>query len=63
VIGDFLFDLSAIDPKVLEAADFSHIADLSSPFDLAVFAEKISDLPIASIRGHEPVLWAIQQRE
>ena len=44
VLGDFLFDLSAIDPKVLEAADFSHNADLSSSFDFAAFAEKISVL-------------------
>ena len=53
VLGDFLFDLSAIDPKVLEAADFSHNADLSGPFDFAIFAEKISGLSVASRGGHE----------
>jgi hypothetical protein len=53
VLGDLLFDLSAIDPKVLEAADFSHRADLSGPFDFAAFAESIKDLPAASLKGHE----------
>jgi hypothetical protein len=53
VLGDFLFDLSAIDPMVLEAADFAHKANLGSSFEFAAFAEKISALPAASIRGHE----------
>ena len=50
---DFLFDVSAVDGKVLEAADFSHIADLSDPFAFAEFAEKVMSLSAASIRGHE----------
>jgi hypothetical protein len=53
VLGDLLFDLSAIDPEVLKAADFSHRADLSGPFDFAAFAESIKDLPAASLKGHE----------
>jgi hypothetical protein len=50
---DFLFDVSAVDGKVLEAADFSHTADLSDPFAFAEFAEKVMSLSAASIRGHE----------
>ena len=53
VLFDFLFDLSSIDSMVLDAADFSHKADLSSPFDFAQFAEKISILPAGSLSGHE----------
>jgi hypothetical protein len=52
-LGDFLFDLSAIDPKVLEAADFSHKMDLGDPFSFADFAEHVSSLSAAAIRGHE----------
>ncbi len=53
VLVDFLFDLSAIDSMVLDAADFSHKADLSSPFEFAQFAEKLSILPAGSLSGHE----------
>ena len=55
-LGDFLFDLSAIDPKVLEAADFSHKMDLGDPFSFADFAEHISSLSAAATRGHEASL-------
>jgi hypothetical protein len=50
---DFIFDLSAIDSKVLEAADFSHTADLGDPFLFAEFAERITSLSTAAIKGHE----------
>ena len=50
---DFLYDVSAINPKVLEAADFSHTADLGDPFVFAEFAEKVVSLSDAAIRGHE----------
>jgi hypothetical protein len=50
---DFIFDLSAIDSKVLEAADFSHTADLGDPFLFAEFAERITSLSTAAIQGHE----------
>jgi hypothetical protein len=50
---DFLYDVSAIDSKVLEAADFSHTADLSDPFVFGEFAERVMSLSAASIRGHE----------
>lgn len=56
VFADLLFDVAAIDPKVLEAADFSHSADLSGPFDFAHFAETISGLSLASRVGHESQL-------
>ena len=50
---DFLYDVSAIDSKVLDAVDFSHAADLSDPFAFAEFAERVMSLSAASIRGHE----------
>jgi hypothetical protein len=50
---DFIFDLSAIDSKVLEAADFSHTADLGDPFLFAEFAERITSLSTAAFKGHE----------
>ena len=56
VFADLLFDVAEIDPKVLEAADFSHSADLSGPFDFAYFAETISGLSLASRVGHESQL-------
>ncbi len=50
---DFIFDLSAIDSKVLEAADFSHTANLGDPFLFAEFAERITSLSSAALQGHE----------
>jgi len=52
-LGDFLFDLSAINPMVLEATDFSHKADLGDAFSFANFAEHVSSLSAAAIKGHE----------
>jgi hypothetical protein len=51
--ADFLYDLAAIDPLVIEAADFARKADLSTPFNFAQFTESLEGLSIASMRGHQ----------
>ena len=43
-LGELLFNLHALDAKVLEAADFSRIDDLSNPTSFAVFADRIESM-------------------
>ena len=51
--ADILFDAAAIDPTVLEAADFSRSDDISGIMDFAAFADRISAFPGSSLIGAE----------
>ena len=50
-LGDILYAAAAIDPTVIEAADFSHIDDIGDRFAFAEFAEKIHALSPAGYVG------------
>lgn len=50
-IGDLIYDISRIDPKVLEATDFARTADLSNVFEYSYFADRVSDRSAAAYRG------------
>ncbi len=50
-IGDLLYDISRIDPRALEAADFSHVEDLSNVFEYSHFAARISERTGDSLEG------------
>ncbi len=51
-IGDLIYDVSRVDPTVLEAADFARTEDLSSVFNFAYFAQRIEGLKEASYAGN-----------
>jgi len=40
-LGELLYNIHALDPNVLEAADFSRVADLADPVNFAAFAHRI----------------------
>ncbi len=42
--GDLLFDMAAIDPRVVEAADFIRTDDLGDGFSFSLFAERFQEL-------------------
>jgi hypothetical protein len=50
-IGDLLYQVAVIDPKVVQAADFSRAEDLSALPDFAAFAERLSSLGGKSLVG------------
>ena len=50
-VGELLYNIHALDPSVLEAADFSRVADLSDPLAFAVFAHEIEAMSEASQLG------------
>lgn len=50
--ADFIYDIAAIDPHVIEATDFARKADISDVFEFSVFSEGLAGLPEASLRGH-----------
>lgn len=50
--ADFIYDVAAIDPQVIEATDFARIADISDVFEFSIFSESLSSLSEASLRGH-----------
>lgn len=50
-IGDLLFDVSRIDPRVLEATDFARTADLSNIFEYSFFADRVSGRAEDAYRG------------
>lgn len=50
-VGDITYSLAAIDPKVVESADFSRIADLSDKLSFAEFAQLISNMSPSSYTG------------
>jgi hypothetical protein len=50
-IGDLIYDISRIDPRALEAADFSRVEDLSNVFEYSHFAARMSDRSGASLEG------------
>lgn len=43
-LGDVLYSAAAIDPRVLEAADFSHAPDLDDPIGFGRFAHEVLSL-------------------
>jgi hypothetical protein len=58
-LGDILFAAAAIDPTVIEAADFSRIEDIDSRLAFAEFARKIHELApdgyvgaLSSLKGY-----------
>ncbi|WP_148252236.1 hypothetical protein [Aidingimonas lacisalsi] len=50
-LGDMLYNLAAIDPKVIQAADFSRTADIDSSLDFATLAEQIQSSSQAAAIG------------
>lgn len=50
--ADFIYDIAAIDPHVIEATDFARKADISSVFEFSIFSEGLAGLSEASLRGH-----------
>lgn len=50
-IGDLVYDISRIDPQVLEATDFARTADLSNVFEYAYFADRVSGRSADAYRG------------
>lgn len=51
-LADFLYDVGAIDPRVIEATDFSRASDISNVFEFSLFAEELKGLSEASLDGH-----------
>ena len=51
-VADFIYDLAAIDPHVIEATDFARKADISDVFEFSMFSEGLAGLSEASLRGH-----------
>ena len=49
--GDLLFDMAAIDPRVIDAADFSRSEDLADGFSFSQFAERFEELSGAAAIG------------
>lgn len=52
-IGDVFYSMAAIDPTVMEAADFSRIADLDDRLSFSEFAQEISKMAPSSYLGAE----------
>jgi len=50
--ADFIYDVAAIDPQVIEATDFTRKADISDVFEFSIFSEGLAGLSEASLRGH-----------
>jgi len=50
-IGDILYSMAAIDPTVMESADFSRIADLGNRISFSEFAQEISKMTPSSYLG------------
>lgn len=50
-IGDVLWHMFAIDPTVMTAANFSHVADLGNAAEFSVFADHVAALDAASQTG------------
>lgn len=50
-IGDVLYSLAAIDPKVMEAADFSRVEDIDNRLSFSEFAQEISKMSPAGSLG------------
>ena len=50
-VGDMLYNAAAIDPLVIQAADFSRAADLDGVFDFSVFASSIEEMSAAAFTG------------
>ena len=51
--ADLLFDVAAIDPRVVAAADFSRVEDLGDIFRFGAFAEQIEGMGEAAHTGAE----------
>lgn len=69
-IGDLIYDISRIDPNVLEATDFARTADLSNVFEYSYFADRISDRSadayqgsISNQQGYVAERYAAQQQQ
>ena len=50
-VGDLLYDISRIDPQVLEATDFARTEDLSNVFEYSFFADRVSGRREAAYEG------------
>jgi hypothetical protein len=50
-IGDIIYSMSAIDPKVIQAADFSRAEDLGNRISFSDFANKITEMAPSSYIG------------
>ena len=50
-VGDVLWQIFAINPAVMDAANFSHIADLSNPIDFATFSDQVAAMDTAAQVG------------
>lgn len=50
--ADFIYDIAAINPLVIEATDFARKADISDVFEFSMFSEDFVGLSEASLRGH-----------
>jgi hypothetical protein len=51
-IGDLIYDVTRVDPTVLEAADFARAADLSNVFNFATLANHIADVGTPALTGN-----------
>jgi hypothetical protein len=49
--GDLLFDLASIDPRVINAVDFSSAEDVGDRFSFAVFADQFDELRGETLAG------------
>lgn len=50
-LGELLYNIHALDPAVLKAAEFSRIADLSDPIEFAAFAHAIEQMDVSRQLG------------
>lgn len=50
-LGDMLYQAFAIDPTVMQAADFSHVADLGNAADFAALADRVAAMDPAAYVG------------
>lgn len=50
-LGEMLYSAAAINPLVINAADFSRAEDLSGFFDFSVFAESVDEMSVEAARG------------
>jgi hypothetical protein len=50
-IGEMLYSAAAVNPLVINAADFSRTEDLAGVFDFSVFAQSVDEMSLEAARG------------
>lgn len=50
-VGEMLYSAAAVNPLVINAADFSRTEDLGGVFDFSVFAQSVDEMSLEAARG------------